>query len=411
MALRILVFTTLFPSAVRPRHGIFVATRIAHMRANADIDVRVVAPVPWFPSRAPRFGAYAQYASTPRREVVDGIAVLHPRYLTLPGIGMYSQPWSLARAGAGAIDALAADGFDFDVIDAHYLYPDGVAAAMLSRRYGKPLVVTARGSDVNLLMEHALPRRLVQRALREANAVVAVSAALKSRLVGHGVDADRVHVLRNGVDTQVFAPQPRAEARASLGLAAGPLFAAVGNLVPEKGHDLVIDALAQVPDANLLLVGDGPERRRLEERARNAGLASRVRFVPVRPQRELAAIYSAADVVVLASAREGWPNVVLEAMACGTPVIATNVGGVGEIITSPVAGRIVTERSASALAAAMRRVLADPPSREAVSRYAAGFGWQDTAIAHVALCREAVAARARPRSRAATLADSGQSLG
>jgi len=389
--LRVLTFTTLYPSAARPRHGIFVETRLSHFRRRTGAEVRVVAPVPWFPSAAPRFGAYALYARTPQHEVRDGVHVYHPRYLTVPLLGMYSQPFALAQGAARIIGALLSEGFDFDLIDAHYLYPDCVAAAMLAKKFGKPLVMTARGSDVNLLMQFRLPRHMVLRAARQAHAIVTVSAALKSRLVEFGVDSSHVRVLRNGVDTDIFRPVPVATARAELGLDAGPVFVDVGNLVPEKGHDLVIDAVAAIPDAMLLIVGEGPERERLDRHARERDVAHRVRFLPVRTQRELPTVYSAADALVLASSREGWPNVVLEAMACGTPVVATDVGGVPEIITNPDVGSVVAERSGTALADAMRRLLATPRNREALAGYAARFGWNETATGQAALCREILA--------------------
>ncbi len=391
LPLRVLAFTTLYPSTVRPRHGIFIETRLAHFRRRTGTEIRVVAPVPWFPSTAQRFGTYALYAGTPREEVLDGVRVYHPRYLTVPVVGTYSQPFALAQGAARTIGALVREGFDFDLIDAHYLYPDGVAAAMLAKRFGKPLVLTARGSDVNLLMQYRWPRHLILRAARQADAIVTVSAALKARLVEFGVDPSHVRILRNGVDTDVFRPVPVAVARSALGLDAGPVFVAVGNLVPEKGHDLAIDAVATIPDAVLLIVGDGPKRARLEAHARERGVAHRVHFLPVRAQRDLPTVYSAADALVLASSREGWPNVVLEAMACGTPVVATDVGGVPEIIANPNVGIVVAERSGTALADAMRRLLATRCDREALAGYAARFGWNETAAGQAALCREILA--------------------
>ncbi len=395
--LRMLTFTTLFPSAVRPRHGIFVETRLAHFRRRTGAEVRVIAPVPWFPSTAARFGGYADYARTPRQELRDGIDVYHPRYLTLPKVGMYGQPFALAQGAAHTVRALLREGFDFDLIDAHYLYPDGVAAAILAKRFGKPVVLTARGSDVNLLMRYRLPRLLVLRAARQARAIVTVSAALKSRLVEFGIESAHIRVLRNGVDTDVFRPVPVQAARAALGLDSGPVFATVGNLVPEKGHELVIAAVATIPDALLLIVGDGPERERLGLRARALGVGGRVRFLPARAQRDLPTVYSAADALVLASSREGWPNVLLEAMACGTRVIATAVGGVPEIVAHPDVGIVVSDRTSSALAGAMRRLLAAPADRDALIAYAARFGWSETAAGQAALCREVLAAGGEAR--------------
>ena len=389
--LKQLTFTTLFPSSVRPRHGIFVETRLSHFRRITGADVRVVAPVPWFPSRADRFGRYALFARTPHRESRDGVEVYHPRYITLPGVGMHSQPYAIAWGAARTVERMIREGFDFDLIDAHYLYPDAVAAAILARKLGKPLIVTARGSDVNLLMQMPLQRRLILRALSRAQGIVTVSAALKDRLVELGGEASPIRVLRNGVDTRIFRPMPVAEARSALGLNEGPVFASVGNLVREKGHDLAIDAAAAIPDATLLIVGEGPERRQLEALAHARGSAKRVRFLPVRPQNELAVVYSAADGLVLASSREGWPNVVLESIACGTPVIATAVGGVPEIIGGSIGGVVVTERTAAALAEGMRKMLAERPKRSAVTALALEFGWDEVAHGQAALCREVLA--------------------
>src|SRR3569623_2686659 len=226
---------------------------------------------------------------------------------------MYLQPWTLAHCAARVLRKLRRQGYAFDVLDAHYLYPDGVAAAILARKFDVPFVLTARGSDVNVLMRYALPRQLMLWAMREAAAGITVSAALRERLIATGVDPSHVRVLRNGVDTRVFGPVAPAQARAALGVeAVANVFACVGNLVVEKGVDLVIRALAEIPAAILLIVGEGPERARLDALARSLGVTDRVRFLAVRAQRDLAEVYSAADALVLASSREGWPNVLLE---------------------------------------------------------------------------------------------------
>src|SRR6266581_6350126 len=176
--MKLLTFTTLYPSEARPRHGIFVENRLAQLQRFADVEVTVVAPVPWFPSTAPRFGEYALYARTPREEVRLGNRVYHPRYAMIPGVGMFVQPFTLALAAARTLQAVQQNGFDFDLVDAHYLYPDGVAAAILAEHLGKPLVITARGSDVNVIPSFRIPRRLMLWAARKARALVTVSADL-----------------------------------------------------------------------------------------------------------------------------------------------------------------------------------------------------------------------------------------
>ena len=393
--LRVLTFTTLYPSSVRPRHGIFVETRIRQIERQGGFDVRVVAPVPWFPGAARIFGRHSTPAQVPREEVLHGISVQHPRYLSIPGLNMYLAPFMLQRASAPAIDRLRSGGFPFDLIDAHYFYPDGVAAALLAKRYRKPLIITARGSDLNLLPQFRYPRALIRWAARQAQVLVTVSSALKDRLVGLGVEQSRIRVLRNGVDCEVFRPMDRNVARERLGIRSQTVIASVGNLVPEKGHELAIDAVATIPGAVLLIVGEGPQRRRLADRAVERGISDRVRFESVRPQSELAVLYSAADALILASSREGWPNVLLEAMACGTPVVAADVGGVAEIVRDPVAGVVIGERTAEAFAVGLRQIFADPPDREALARYVHQFSWEETALGYLDMCRNVVSSSAR----------------
>lgn len=381
---RVLLFSTLFPSSARPGHGIFVETRLRELLAEfgSSLQAKVLAPVPWFHSTDPKHGDRAAMARTPRREQRNGLDVLHPRYLVIPKVGMSLAPFMLARAALRAARQLQTEGFDFDLIDAHYFYPDGVAAALVARTLRKPLVITARGSDINLIASYALPRRMMLWAARRAAACIGVSQALVDSMRRLGMPADKLHMLRNGVDLQRFQPLPQAEARAAIGHHGQPLLLSVGNLVALKGHELCIDALAELtpsfPGARLLIAGAGPLRESLLRHAQARRVADRVHLVGAVPNTELARWYSAADCLLLPSSREGWPNVLLEAMACGTPAIGTAVGGVPEIIATPEAGTVLPERSAVALASAIVNLVAAPPDVSQVRRYAEGFGWTET---------------------------------
>lgn len=395
--LKVLTFSTLFPSSVRPGHGIFVETRLRELMKSGQVESRVVAPVPWFPSTNPRWGEYTRFAATPARERRNGLDVLHPRYLLAPKVGMASAPLTLALGARAAVRQLIAEGFDFDLIDAHYYYPDGVAAALLARWFDKPLAVTARGSDINLIGQHGLPRRWMRWAARVAGASIGVSRALVERMSALGVVSPRQLMLRNGVDVERFRADPdRTALRARLGVEGSPLMLSVGNLVPLKGHDLVMEALALLRsrglDARLCIIGAGPLRGELEALRDRLGLHEQVRLLGALPQQELAAWYAASDVLLLASEREGWPNVVLESMACGTPVVATAVGGIPEIVKSPQTGRITGERSASGLAEAVHSLWQAPPSRDAVRSHALGFGWQATTEGQLALFADMIGA-------------------
>ncbi|MCX8006021.1 MAG: glycosyltransferase [Burkholderiaceae bacterium] len=343
--------------------------------AAGGVDVRVAAPVPWFPVAGKAFGRFGVYAAAPLHEQRHGIPVYHPRYLSLPRVGAALRLRSLAGAYARVAAALRRDGWEGEVVDAHYLYPDAVAAAAVARRLSLPLVVTARGSDVNYFARLPGPRRHILAALAQARRVITVSQALRDALVALGARAEAIEVLRNGVDTALFRRGGGPEVRARLGLGAQRLVVSVGNLVPEKGHLLALEAVARLAGVHLLLVGEGPLHRQLIARAAQLGVKSRVHFCGNVAQAELARIYSAADVLVLASAREGWPNVLLEALACGTPVVASDVGGVREIVTDGAVGHVVSERTAEAFAAAIARTLASGFDAVALRRYAERFSW------------------------------------
>jgi glycosyltransferase involved in cell wall biosynthesis len=384
---KILTFTTLYPNAVRPQHGIFVETRLRKLVESGGVAARVVAPSPWFPLTSTRFGEYGVMARVPRRESRHGIEVEHPRYPVLPKIGMSSAPLALAAAVLPSLRRQIAAGRDFALIDAHYFYPDGVAAVLLGRALGRPVVVTARGSDLNLIAEFRVPRRWMRWAAARADGLIAVSTGLRDRLAALGVPRERVRVLRNGVDLALFRPVDRAAARQALGVER-PTLLAVGNLVALKRHRLMIEALALLPQTELVVVGDGPARAAIESSARACGVSERVRLLGRVPQHRLPQIYSAADLLLLVSTHEGWPNVLLESMACGTPVVVSEIAGISEIVAAAPAGRVVTAVTAQRLAAAIRGLVTAPPERAATRAYAEGFDWQATTDGQLALFRE-----------------------
>lgn len=392
---RSLTFTTLYPNSAQPGHGLFVETRLRHLVATGAVETRVVAPVPWFPFPSARFGRYSAFARVPNREQRFGIEVTHPRYPLLPKVGMSLAPMGLYRGALGRVRNLITAGFEFDLIDAHYFYPDGVAAVMIGQALRKPVVITARGTDLNLIPEFVLPRRMIRWAAERADGLVTVCQALKDALVSLGVDDRRVRVLRNGVDLELFTPVEPDAAKGQLRVGK-PTLVSVGFLIARKRHDLVIRALAELPDASLLIAGDGPEKASLQNLAAELGVASRVRFLGLVPQRELPSIYSAADVLVLASSREGWANVLLEAMACGTPVAATRIWGTPEVVAAPQAGRLIDQPTPQAVAAAVRQILANPPGRAATRAYAERFSWDETTLGQLALFEQVTRRHRQP---------------
>ena len=385
--MEILTFTTLYPSQIRPQHGIFVETRLRKLTESGAVGARVVAPCPWFPFASPRFGHYSLFARQPREEIRYGLHVDYPRYPQLPKIGMSAAPLALFASVLPVLRRQLRGGRDFDLIDAHYFYPDGVAAVLLGRALGRPVVVTARGSDLNLIAEYAIPQGWIRWSARHADGLVAVSRGLKQRLANLGIAEERVHVLRNGVDPALFRPTDRDAARQALGLTR-PTLLAVGNLVRLKSHRMMVEALVGLPAVDLVIVGEGPERAAIEALARERQVADRVRLLGHVPQDRLPDIYSAADLLLLVSTHEGWPNVLLESMACGTPVIASDVDAIADIVAVPEAGCILRGPTPERLAATAREFLGALPARAATRAYAEGFDWQSTTEGQITLFHE-----------------------
>jgi len=246
--------------------------------------------------------------------------------------------------------------------------------------------VTARGTDINLIPQYEAPRRMIVEAAGQAAHIITVCEALRQAIIDLGVDGSKITTMRNGVDLEAFRPVDRAAARDRFGVS-GRVIASVGHLIERKGHNFVIEALEQHPGITLLIAGDGPEEAALKALAQRLGVDGRVHFLGRRPHDDLPHIYSAADAMVLASSREGWANVLLESMACGTPVVATDIWGTGEVVATPDAGVLVGERSGPAIADGLTRLFAALPERAATRRYAEGFSWDDTTRAQLALFR------------------------
>ncbi len=390
--MRILAFSTLYPNAAEPRHGIFIEHRVRNQLASGGVEVRVVAPIPWFPFESKRFGKYARYATPPRVTQRNGVPVYHPRYVVLPKRGMTVAPFLLAAASLSLLRSLIAGGYEFDVLDGYYLYPDGVAVAILGALLARPVVLHALGGDVNVLATYRVPRRMIRWAMSRAVAVSAVSNDLRTKLVGLGLPSAKAHVILHGVDHALFRPpSDRTTLRQTLGLD-GLTLLSVGHLLEAKGHRIAIAALRELERAMLVIAGDGEDEAALRRLAADLQVADRVRFLGTVGQDQLRDYYGAADVVVLASRREGIPNVILESMACGTPVVATAVGGVPEVVTAPEAGVLMRDRSPEALAAAVVELLARRPDRDKTRQFSQRYSWAQTSADHLALLSRVVAA-------------------
>lgn len=392
--LRVLTLATLFPNGAEPTLGVFVERQTLGLAALPGVEVEVVAPVglPLWPLS--RHSHYAARAALPLEEGWKGLRVHRPRYRVWPGLA----PARTAGAMAEALLPLLRDvrrRFPFDLIDAEFFWPDGPAATRLAAALSVPFSVKARGSDIHYWGTRRDTSPQVIAAGRAAGGMLAVSAAMKQSMVQVGLPEEAIRVHYTGVDIARFRPVDRAEAKRRLGLS-GPLIVTAGALIARKGQALAIEALAQIPGASLILVGDGPDRARLEALAEERGLAGRVRFLGRRPHEELPFFLAAADVSLQPSESEGLANVWVEAMACGTSVVTTDVGGAREAIDRPEAGRLVP-REPAALAAAVRDLLRAPPPVDAVTAAAARFSWERNASelrAHLSALKEKPLVRA-----------------
>jgi glycosyltransferase involved in cell wall biosynthesis len=359
--LRVLTLSTLFPDATRRNFGVFVERQTLGLAAHPDVELRVVAPVGLPPFPLALRGRHAQLAALPLGEQWKGLDVYRPRFLALPGTAGRFHAAFLIRALTPVLTDIRRD-FAFDVIDASFFFPDGPAAVTLGERFGVPVSIKARGSDVHHWGNAPATARQVRAAGKAADGLLAVSDAMKRDMVAMGMPADRIRVHRTGVDLGQFAPRDRGQAKAALGIR-GPLIVSTGALIERKGHDIVIDAVASLPNANLLIAGEGSYRPALEAKIATLGLADRVRLLGAVPHHEMAALLGAADVMALASANEGLANAWVEALACGVPVVIPDVGGASEIVTERGYGRIVG-RSPAGFASGIAAVLSDhtPPA-------------------------------------------------
>lgn len=309
--------------------------------------------------------------------------------------------WLTMAAGALPAVGRLRRRYPFDLIDAHFVYPDGLAAVALGRVFRVPVVLSARGSDVHEFSTLATIRPLIRLALRSCDGVISVCGALRDRMVELGADPAKITVVPNGIDVAAFTAEDRGLARQRLGLPAGDrVVVSVGSLTENKGHHILAEAfgrlLALEPGARLFVVGEGPYRPMVEEKVRALGLVDRVILVGERPNGELRYWYSAADCSCLASLREGWANVIMESLACGTPVVATNVWGAPEILTTPEVG-LLCAREPEDLCAKLGVALGRTWDRAAIRAHVAGRTWETVGREVAEVFEGVLARRAVPR--------------
>ncbi len=381
----VLVFTSLFPNAAAPELGSFIKKRMAAYHRKKDRNVVVVAPIPWFPKKLSAlkvFARYSRFAHIPYQEEINGMLVYHPRYPLIPKVSMVFHGWLMYWFSISLVRRLHKQ-YGFRIIDAHFVYPDGMAAQLLGKKIQQPVVVSARGSDITEYLEYSLIRPRIIRTLGRVHAVISVSQGLKQIMADAGIVSDGIRVIPNGIDPGKFYPEDRQNARKNLGIDhSGQIILSVASLIPLKGHDLTVDAVAmlveKLPDLHLYIIGSGPEKALLEKKIAACGLAGRVYLPGQIPNDDLLDWYNAADVFCLSSSREGCPNVLTEALCCGIPCVVTRAAGADEMVVHGENG-VVVERNSASIAKGVKTVLTTQWDRQTISHAISSRTWDRVA--------------------------------
>jgi teichuronic acid biosynthesis glycosyltransferase TuaC len=379
--MRILTYSTILPNSQQPSQGIFTFQRLGALSRRRGNHVDFVAPIPHVPRWLPA-GAKSLYTKIPAKETIDGLQIFHPHYALIPKISMSWHGRLMYMGSLKVVEQLHREN-PYDLLDAQYIYPDGYAGVLLAKKLGIPVVLSALGTDVNVFPQFKSIAPKIRWALNEADGILAVSDSLRAATAAAGVAPEKIRVIGNGVDTSRFHPLDRAEARRALRIEGpGPFVISVGTLDPNKGHQILIAAVAELtgryPAMKAFIAGEGPYQSALTAQIREKKIADRVVLIGKRPHAELNSWFNAANVSCLLSEREGWPNVLLESLACGTPVIATRAGGIAEVISSPELGTLV-ERTVPAVTAALEAALKREWDRPALVAYAAARTWDRVA--------------------------------
>lgn len=336
--MRLLFVSNLFPNSAEPVRGVFNAQQVAALSKRCEVTV--VAPT----------------GEAMPDESRDGVHVIHPRYFNVPVLSRPLNGWLFARAIEPVISLER-----FDIVLANWAYPDAYGVMLLAEKLNFPFATTVMGSDVNVFFENRKRKQQILRTLRASRVVFARSKALQSRLAAEGIESV---ITYNGIDRQRFRPLDRAEACRKLGLDGNRrrvLY--VGNLLPVKGPTVLARAVERLSETDVIFVGSGTEK------------ISAAHRVGARPHDEIPLWMNACDVLCLPSINEGLPNVVLEAMACGLPVVASRVGGVPEVVRDGFNGFLVPPSDPTALAEALRRALVAKWNREPICASVSQFDW------------------------------------
>jgi len=369
----------IFPNAINPNSGVFVKERLKHIAQK--IDLSIFAPVPSFPF-IDYTSKYAGMSTIESVEEIDGLQVHHPRYFMIPKYFKFLDALFYSKSMFSFMERMTLD-HEYELMDFHWVYPDAIAGLDWARKLGKKTVVTVRGNEAIYYYEKGLLRRTVQKKLNEFDHLITVSNDLKHKIVSeYNVDASKISVVSNGIDVGKFFYIEQELARKRLNLATNRQYIlTVSRLSSEKGLPHLLNAFAKIKNSatELIIVGDGPLKDSLVSLGMALGINERVRFMSSLGHADICYWYNAADVFCLPSLWEGCPNVVIEALACGTPVVATQVGGIPDLVPSNDYGVLVPPGNPDSLALSLDKALAKDWNRQKISEFGSVNSWEDVA--------------------------------
>ena len=365
--MKVLVISYMYPNARNPNLGIFIEERLINL--SRVCDVKLINPYPWIPP----FGLLKRW-TMPYFQKQNNIEIYRPKYFPLPGsfFNFIKGIWCFIfiKREIKGINRK----FNFDIIHAHRVFPEGFAAVLLARIYKKPAIVTIHGSDINFAAKNPIIKKMVTFTLKKASKIIVVSKTLKKLILELRAPEEKIEVLLNAVDTNKFKPQNKEDARNKLSLDLNKkIILFVGNLVDVKNPLFLIEACHRLKERGvdnfvLVMIGDGYLKNKIKNKITEYCLEKLIFLIGLQSHEKIPLWMSAADFLVLPSKNEGMPTVVLEAMACALPVIATEVGGIPEIIKDYNNGILIPSDDIEKLEKGMSRLINDEKLREEISR-------------------------------------------
>ena len=377
--MKVLCVSHMFPNRLWPNSGVFVKERLKAL--SKLVDAKLVAPLPCFPFISST-KKYRGIKTIPEEEYFDNLHIYHPRYVLFPKYLKFLDGYLYYQSTNPFFSSMIQN-WNVDLLDFHWVYPDAFAGLRWAKKYNKKIVVTIRGNESICYFEKSLRKRLLIHTLRLVDHIIAVSSDMKDKVVDeYSVEHDKVTVIPNGIDPYKFYMVDRDEARKLCGLESNKKYIlSLSRLSHEKGLEYLFKAFSSLDakDTELVVVGDGPYKKKLSKMASDLKIANKVNFIGAVPHQETYLWYNAADVYCLPSLWEGCPNVIIESLACGTPVVSTKVGGIPDLVPAEDYGFLVHAGDAVSLADALRNALKKNWDRVCIARYGSQNTWSKVA--------------------------------